>query len=75
MKNILDYPEGTKYIDLPDEIKELHESRCECVIHNLDRKSYCNMFNKPYAEFVIDFAQAYEDINGVKFPSNIDFNF
>lgn len=75
MKDILDYPIGTKGSDLPREILALHESRGKKTVNAFGGQDEFFEFvnTKPCGGWVLDFKTKYEEVNGVKFPSNIRF--
>lgn len=75
MKDILDYPIDTKGSDLPQEILALHESRGKKTVNAFGGQDEFFEFvnTKPCGGWVLDFKAKYEEVNGVKFPSNIRF--
>ena len=75
MKDILDYPIGTKGSDLPQEILALHENRGKKTVNAFGGQDEFFEFvnTKPCGGWVLDFKANYEEVNGVKFPSNIRF--
>lgn len=75
MKDILDYPIGTKGSDLPQEILALHEGRGKKTVNAFGGQDEFFEFvnTKPCGGWVLDFKAKYEEVNGVKFPSNIRF--
>lgn len=75
MKDILDYPEGTKGSDLPEDVMALHQVRGTKTV---DAFGGHNAFmeyigSKSGDEWCADYKAKFEEVNGVKFPNNIKF--